>query len=281
MTDTDFAAASAALIQARRSGQALAQVPAAWIPADLDEAYRLQHLVARGLGEVRGWKVSALTEAQQREIDVPCPVAAPLLAPWVQNSPAAFALAGFVTPKLECEFAFELGRDLPPRDQPYSRAEVEAAIAALHIVIEIVDSRLPAGSPTRLQLGDALNNGAFVVGPAVANWRTLDLQPGDRAAQTAAAKSLAATAWRCWTATRPVRWCCSPTTRRAGRAACSAATSSRPAAARRRSRCRGAARSRPTSARSASCGCGSIDARPRPVQPIFFSPLAKRRAFAT
>ncbi len=171
MTENEFAAATTALIEARHTGRALAEVPAGWIPADLAEAYRLQHAVAQGLGEVRGWKVSAVTAAQQRENGVDCPIAGPLLAPWVQSSPARFALVGFSLPKLECEYAFELGRDLPPRAEPYTRAEVEGAIAALHLVIEIVDSRLPAGSPTTLQLGDALNNGAFIVGPRVAAWR--------------------------------------------------------------------------------------------------------------
>jgi 2-keto-4-pentenoate hydratase len=171
MTETEFAAATKALIEARRRARPLAEVPPGWIPGDLAEAYRLQHAVAEGLGDVRGWKISALTVVQQQQIGVDCPVAGPLLAPWVQSSPARFALSGFVEPKLECEYAFELGRDLPPRAEPYTRAEVEEAMATLHLVIEIVDSRLPAGSPTNLQLGDALNNGAFIVGPAVSAWR--------------------------------------------------------------------------------------------------------------
>lgn len=171
MTETEFTAASAALIEARRHGRALAQIPAGWVPADLDAAYRLQAAVSSGLGETRGWKVSALTVSQQRDLGVPCPVAGPLLAPWVRDSPASFALADFVGPKLECEFAFELGRDLPPRAQAYTRAEVEEAIGALHVVIEVVDSRLPAGSAVELQLGDALNNGAFIIGPSTGDWR--------------------------------------------------------------------------------------------------------------
>jgi len=166
--------AAEAFAQARRSTRPVDPLPDAWLPADLPEAYRLQHAVASRLGAIRGWKVSALTETAQRAMGVPSPVAAPLLAPWVQEAPARFALADFMTPRLECEFAFELAHDLPSRPTPYSRAEVEAAIGALRIVVEVCDSRVPAGRSVWLELADGFNNGAFVVGPAHADWRSVD-----------------------------------------------------------------------------------------------------------
>ncbi len=173
MNDTDLAAARAALLEARRAARTLGPIPAQWVPADLRQAYRLQRAVAADLGEIRGWKISGLTPEQQRAMDVPCPLAAPLLAPWVRDSGTTFALRHFIRPRLECEFAFELAADLPARAAVYPRADVEAAIGALRIVVEIVDSRLPEGSPTLLQLADDLNNGGFVVGPAIAGWRDL------------------------------------------------------------------------------------------------------------
>lgn len=162
-----------ALAQARLGAVAVGALLAEWTPRDLAGAYRLQREVTGLLGAVRGWKVSALTAAQQQAMGVPCPVGGPLIAPWVHEGSAVFELARFIRPKLECEFAFELGQDLPERALPYSRAEVTAAIGALRIGVEITDSRLPAASPFLAELGDAFNNGAYVVGPACTDWQQI------------------------------------------------------------------------------------------------------------
>ncbi len=144
------------------------------MPADLDASYRLQAAVAGELGDICGWKISALTEAAQQGARVACPIAAPLLAPWCLEAPATLPFATLIAPKIECEFAFELAHDLPARETAYSRAEVEAAIGALRIVVEVCDSRVAPGGPVLLELADALNNGAFIIGPAHADWRAVD-----------------------------------------------------------------------------------------------------------
>lgn len=177
MNANDFTAATLALIAARREAHLVDPLPAGWVPAELPIAYRMQRAIARPLGETRGWKVAALTPAQQHAMSVPGPVAGPLLAPWVQQSAGRLSLASFIAPKLECEFAFELIRDLPERAagaKPYTRSEVEAAIGHLRIGIEVCDSRLPADMPTLLQLADGFNNGAYIVGPASADWNHVD-----------------------------------------------------------------------------------------------------------
>ncbi|MEO7336599.1 MAG: hypothetical protein ABIV63_08460, partial [Caldimonas sp.] len=151
----------------------LRSISSAAVPHDLESAYRLQRAIGAAFGEARGWKISGLTPAQQHDMGVECPLAAPLLADWTHDSGAAFVLQGFIKPRLECEFAFELGADVPPRDAPYVRAEVEAAILALRIGVEVVDSRLPTGSPVLLELADDLNNGAYVIGPATMQWQAV------------------------------------------------------------------------------------------------------------
>ena len=174
MNDTDFHAARAALVAARRTARRIDPLSAAFDPAGLDEACRLQRAVAAELGTVRGWKISGVTAEQQRAMGVPCPLAGPLLEPWVRESGASFERAALVQPRLECEFAFEMKAHLPPRATPYTRAEVEAAIAALRIGVEIVDTRLPPASSVWMELADALNNGAYVVGAESSRWRTLN-----------------------------------------------------------------------------------------------------------
>jgi 2-oxo-3-hexenedioate decarboxylase len=179
MNDIDFDRARAELVSARRDARAITAWPAARIPRDLAEAYRLQAAVASDLGATGGWKVAAVTPAQRESLGVPAPIAGPLLAPWMHDARAetpTLRAAGFIAPKLECEFAFELAHDLPARPQrPYSRDEVRAAVGALRIAVEIVDSRLPRGLGALAELSDAFNNGGFVAGPALVDWHALDL----------------------------------------------------------------------------------------------------------
>ena len=174
MNDIDFDAARQALATARRQAEAIAAWPAARVPADLAEAYRLQAAVARDLGGTGGWKVAAVTAEQRAAMGVPAPIAGPLLRRWMHDArrgAAELSAATFIAPKLECEFAFELARDLPPRPaQAYSREEVRDAVLALRIAVEIVDSRLPRGLGALAELTDAFNNGAFVAGPACTDW---------------------------------------------------------------------------------------------------------------
>ena len=178
MDHTAFRAACAALADARRKGRRIEPYPAAWQPADMEDAYRLQKAVADALGDVRGWKVSAVTPEQRRAQGIERPIGGALLAPWLRDTTlaaASFRVSEFIVPKLECELAFELGRDLPARpERPYTRDEVQAAVACLRVGIEVVDSRLPAGTGTLAELADACNNGAYVAGPAFGDWSSID-----------------------------------------------------------------------------------------------------------
>ena len=139
----------------------------------------MQAAVARELGAVAGWKVAAVTPDQRASLGVPTPIAASLLAPWLHDARSAtptLRMADFIAAKLECEFAFELGTDLPPRPhRPYSRDEVRAAVRALRLGVEIVDSRLPRGLGALAELTDAFNNGAYIAGAAIVDWAALDL----------------------------------------------------------------------------------------------------------
>ena len=178
MDEQHFDDARASLASARRHARAIEEWPRDRLPRDLDEAYRLQAVVARDVGAVAGWKVAAVTAAQRASLGVDRPIGAPLLSQWLHDArecPAALRRADFVAPKLECEIAFELGFDLPSRPaRPYTRAEVRAAVAALRLAVEIVDSRLPRGLGALAELADFFNNGALVAGPALVGWDAID-----------------------------------------------------------------------------------------------------------
>lgn len=178
MNSTTFEAARDELARARRDARPISAWPAERKPADLVEAYRLQAAVAAELGEIAGWKVAAVTEAQRQALGVDRPIAAPLPKAFMHDSRGAvptLKLAGFIAPRLECEFAFELATDLPHRPgRPYLRAEVAAAVRAMRLGVEIVDWRLPRDLGALAELGDGFNNGAYVAGPAIVAWSDID-----------------------------------------------------------------------------------------------------------
>lgn len=55
---------------------------------------------------------------------------------------------------------------MAPRDEPYSRSEVLAALGGMAVALEVVDSRFAQwpNLATLAQLADSQNNGALVVG---------------------------------------------------------------------------------------------------------------------
>lgn len=173
MSAFDPLAAAAGLLASRRAGRALG---GRTTPETLEEAYAIHDALARALGQpVPAWKVGNLTREQRIRSGFPTPICAPLLAPWTRSSPARFVRAAFVeAPALECEFAFELAVDIPPRPAPYVREEIVARIASVRPAIEIVDKRVTDATPVEA-LADCMASGGFVYGSPVNEWRRLDL----------------------------------------------------------------------------------------------------------
>jgi 2-keto-4-pentenoate hydratase len=167
---------AAQLAEARARTIVLDAAPWRDAVADVAEAYRVQSELAQlAGGDVRAWKVTALTSAQQQGYRSDRPVAGALFAPFFHASPATVGLAEFVTPLLECEIAFLLGHDLPARATPYKRAEIEAAVEAIVPAMEVADCRWAPGAPDLLKLADDMGNGAFVAGSSISDWRGISL----------------------------------------------------------------------------------------------------------
>jgi 2-keto-4-pentenoate hydratase len=79
---------------------------------------------------------------------------------------------------MECEIAFKIANDMPPRTTPYTAEEVAANIESACITVELLHSRLPAKyqSPRNAQLADLLSNAALVVGAPTKDWQKRDLK---------------------------------------------------------------------------------------------------------
>ena len=159
------------LLAARRDTQPIDELPEVLRPHTLDEAYALQDIIAQAMGPVGGWKVGA-----------PSPEATPLFSPMPLLG--GFASSGQTLAEssrryrgIEAEIAFRLGKDLPPREQPYTREEVIDAIASAHPAIELLEPAFV--DPDKVErfsaIGDLQMNGGFAYGPAFAGWQSADL----------------------------------------------------------------------------------------------------------
>lgn len=133
------------LWEARRVGRTI-DAARGDLPATQDEAYGVQEAVVALSGLPRcGYKVGSTSKEAQRLLGTDEPGAGMLLAPFVHESPARIAIVPAQMPAVEGEFAFRMGRDLPPREAPYTPAEVTEAIGAVAGAVEIVGTRFSGG----------------------------------------------------------------------------------------------------------------------------------------
>ena len=158
-----------ALLNARRTLQPMEDLPDDLKPTSMDEVYWVQDRIADAYGPVGGWKVGAASlEAT--------PMAAPMPAAWIGPSATTIGGASSRFRGLEAEVAFLLKDDLPPRDRPYSREEVYAAVASCHPAIEVLESGLvdPTTAPKMSMLADLQMHGGFIYGASCAKWAGID-----------------------------------------------------------------------------------------------------------
>lgn len=167
--ENELRQAADSLIDARRTGETIAAFPNDFHPAEMEEVYFIQNLVAESFGPIGGWKIGAAN-----------PEATPLYGPmplvWFAPSGATLTGPHWRFRALEAEIAFLVGKDLPPRSTPYTREEVLDAMESCHPAIEVLESAFtdPMATPRMDGFADLQFNGGFVYGPAYAGWRSVD-----------------------------------------------------------------------------------------------------------
>lgn len=130
------------------------------LPADLRHAMDVQNFLSADESITsNAWKVTVSPNGQA--------VTAPL-------QPYHEADSGAKVPwhkgmKFEAEIAVRLGKGLPRRDAPYSRAEIVEAIATVHLGAELLGGSIKEGGSLSflLFLADRLGNNGYVLGPAL------------------------------------------------------------------------------------------------------------------
>lgn len=157
------------LLEARRTVTPLTELPEELRPQSKEEAYFITDEMARDLGEIGGWKIGAPSREAIPNVG-PMPLAFGFGPSGSTMGNSFRRLRG-----LEAEVAFLLGKDLPPRDIPYTREEVLAAIKSCHPAIEILESAFedPDKADKLSSFADLQVNGGFVWGPPVENWASI------------------------------------------------------------------------------------------------------------
>lgn len=165
MTPELIAQAATELVARRTSARPGPRLNETCRPADLEDAWRIQQEVTRHLAlPVGGWKAALPGPGKL----VAAPIYAPTLSQGVRCALPLGAAADGV--RVEPELAFVLAQDLPARAQPYSDAQVDAAVGSVHAALEICASRYldHAGLPFAELLADGLVNSGLWLGPALA-----------------------------------------------------------------------------------------------------------------
>ena len=178
MTPTHHAAAET-IHRAWQAGEVIEALPEAQRPATRAEGYAIQAgLEAFSKAPRAGWKIAATSSAGQQHIGVDQPLAGRLFVERLVEPGASVSIAQNRMRVAEPEFAFRFARDLGPRATAYTTQEVMDAVGALHLCIELPDSRFRdfarAGGPSLI--ADNACTRELVVGPRVtAEWRAVDL----------------------------------------------------------------------------------------------------------
>lgn len=153
-------------------------------PTTIADAYNVQDaflsLLGQTQGALGGYKIAYTNDEIRRLRGIHSPCAGGMFAGTIQRSPATFRSAEHVGLAIECEVAVRIGADMPAAKAPYTRASLVDAIEFLATAFEMVDFRGAAagtGPDAAAISGICTNiyNAGAVLGPAVTDWRGIDL----------------------------------------------------------------------------------------------------------
>src|SRR4051812_5558646 len=150
---TNMEEACRILSAARREKRSLDGLPDSCHVANNDEGLLAQRRIIELLGEsIAGWKV-ALPQPRG-------PFVAPLPASVIVSKSPCPMLPHVGVFKVEPEIAFVIGRDVSPREAPYSESDAREAVERAHVVLELIGSRFtdPNGVPFPDNLADCIQN---------------------------------------------------------------------------------------------------------------------------
>ena len=180
MDTNSYQQAALQLLSAWERTQTISCLDSKHRPQDREDGYRTQQALFEATQDsTYGWKIAATSQAGQKHIGVSGPLAGRLLNSRRLSPGAQVSLQGNLMRVMEAEFAFRMKRDvLRNSPTPLSTDEVMDAVEALHLAIEIPNSRFTAFEHVgeASLIADFACTGHVVIGPEVnASWRELAL----------------------------------------------------------------------------------------------------------
>jgi 2-keto-4-pentenoate hydratase len=151
-------------------------------PQDWDDAYNIQwatHDRFAALGETwEGWKVGVTSTAMQAYMKMDTPALGRVRRKLVYRNHGDLDRSKYCAPGIELEIVVRLGKDIEPREEPWTRQELEGSVAALMPGFEVVDDRYEGilDMPAITLAADDFCNAGCVLGDEVTDWQNLDLE---------------------------------------------------------------------------------------------------------
>lgn len=177
-------AAAAAIEQALAARHTLVPLDPAIAPQDTEQGYAVQAALARRLGAYppAGFKIGATAATMQLHLGIRSPAAGFMTRAGLHESGVATPIRDWITPGVECEIAFRLGRDIAPGEHP--QEALAEAVAAVLPAIEIVENRYQGGVRigTPMLIADRFFHAAAVLGADAGAWPAGRLAGRDLAA---------------------------------------------------------------------------------------------------
>ena len=173
-------AISGRLVAARVAAKALPDFPGA-LPNSLDEAYAIQTAsIARWADTVAGWKIGMIPADHRLRVGDERLTGPIFKSSIVSIEPGAtktmpIYVGGFAA--VEAEFILELGCAIHPSETEYSDADLIDLVSSLYVGVEIASSPIAAINKLgpSCVISDFGNNAGLLLGPAVADWNSRDL----------------------------------------------------------------------------------------------------------
>jgi 2-keto-4-pentenoate hydratase len=179
LTDDEVSQVVALIATGRRTRSAV-ELPLQLRTRDWASVEKVILGLDEALGRVgAGWKIGAASAEIRLAEGLPSPSPGRFYLDTMFDNGAALGPELFINFRnVECEFAFQLGRDFTVRDEPYDEAEVADAVETLFPALEIGDTVFRDWYGASGYFGSCLDNGggaAFVSGTKTADWRSIDL----------------------------------------------------------------------------------------------------------
>src|SRR6056297_897265 len=177
MTPNQIREAAHFLMEARAARRREPDLPEALRPNTEAEATAIgAQILAENTKPVVGWKIGATAAAAQQAMGLSGPFVGFLTEDMLDRNGVTYKHAELLGPIVESEYAFRMGKNLPPRKEPYSRAEVENAVGSLIIGFEIPERRLGDNHSLGAlgSISDHGGTGRYVIGAEFEDWQDKD-----------------------------------------------------------------------------------------------------------